>query len=95
MGLGFVADLRDGTELPETCRCLHLDLLPSAAEDRAARRALKAEERMAAGLSDMAMLSLAAAKSLHDELEAVYRPFVDFTGLTDAAWRETARLGLT
>ena len=84
LGLGFVADLGDGTALPETCRCLHLDRLSAAAEDRAARRALKAEARMTGGLCEMAVLSLAAAKALHDELEAVYRPFVDFTGLTDA-----------
>ena len=95
LGLGFVADLGDGTALPETCRCLHLDRLSAAAEDRAARRALKVEARMTGALCEMAVLSLAAAKALHDELEAVYRPFVDFTGLTDAAWRETARLGLT
>lgn len=94
LGLGFVADLRDGTALPETCRCLHLDQLPAVAEDRSVRRALKAEARMTEGLCDMAVLSLAAAKALHDELEAVYRPFVDFTGLTDAASREIARLDL-
>lgn len=94
LGLGFVADLGDGTALPETCRCLHLDRLSAAAEDRAVRRALKAEARMTGGLCEMAVLSLAAAKALHDELEAVYRPFVDFTGLTDAANREIARLGL-
>ena len=63
-------------------------------QDRAARRALKAEARMTGGLCEMAVLSLAAAKALHDELEAVYRPVVDFTGLTDAANREIARLGL-
>ena len=94
LGLGFVADLGDGTALPETCRCLHLDRLSAAAEDRAVRRALKAEARMTEGLCEMAVLSLTAAKALHDELEAVYRPFVDFTGLTDAANREIARLGL-
>lgn len=94
LGLGFVVDLRDGAQLPETCRCLHLDRLAAASGDDPARRALKAEARMAAALTDMASLSLAAAKALHDELESVYRPFVDFTGLTDAACREIARLGL-
>lgn len=94
LGLGFVADCGDGAALTDCCRCLHLDFLPGAASDRAARKKFRAEAKLSAELTALAMNSLAQAKSLHDELEAVYLPYVDFDGLNEAAERELIRLRL-
>ena len=38
--------------------------------------------------------ALASAKRLHDELEAVYRPYVSFPALDELAAREISDLGL-
>lgn len=94
LGLGFVADSGDGAALPVCRRCLHLDSLPDAASDRSARKKYRAEARLASELTGLAVNSLAQAKRLHDELEAVYLPYVDFNALDEACAKELKRLKL-
>ena len=58
------------------------------------RRALDADRRAAASLRRCGVEPLASAKRLHDELEAVYRPYVSFPALDEAPRREISTLGL-
>lgn len=70
-------------------RHLRLDAVP----DRSLRAAARRAQRLRAPLMDEALQALKAAKSLHDELEALYIPNVDFAGLDRLAERHIALLG--
>ena len=79
--LGFLAAEDAALPLPAPDRRLRLDALAVrgiAASDRPLLRQRRRESRM---LLDAAGETLARAKSLHDELEAVYHPHVDFDGV--------------
>lgn len=71
-------------------RRLHLDDIPDSARLAPLRPVLRARARESEALLARACESLAAAKALHDELEALYRPHVDFAGL-DALTAEHIR----
>ncbi len=81
LSLGFLA-AEDADALPSLpCRKLRLDA-PAVRELSAGQRSLlrqrRRESRM---LLSAAAETLAQAKALHDELEAVYHPHVDFDGV--------------
>lgn len=84
-GIGFLA--ADRKALPEglpVWRHLRLDTLAAPlAPD--ARTKLRQMRRESAALYAAAVDSLAEAKSLHDALEAVYHPHVDFAGVSALA----------
>ena len=77
--LAVVAEERPGARKAD--RRLHLDAIPDSARLAPQRPALRARARESEALLARACASLAAAKALHDELEALYRPHVDFAGL--------------
>ena len=91
--LGFLA-AEDAAALPSLpCRRVRLDALAMrelTAEERAALRRRKKERR---ALLSAATETLAQAKALHDALEAVYHPHVDFAGL-DALAEAHIRMAL-
>ena len=61
-------------------------------EVKARRRQLRAARRERARCVEAACGVLAEAKALHDELEAVYRPYMDFPALDAFTAKEIARL---
>lgn len=77
--LAVVAEERPGARKAD--RRLHLDAIPNSTRLAPLRPALRARARESEALLARACASLAAAKALHDELEALYRPHVDFAGL--------------
>ena len=79
---------------PEQHRRIHLDRMVSSETLRALRQKLREDEKCEEQLLRRAGECLAAAKAIHDELEAVYHPYVDFDALTKAAEAEKRRLGL-
>lgn len=87
-GVAFlaVAPGREPGFKPE--RTLRLDSIPASGPPRPALRALRkslsSDRKAAAALRSSAVEALAEAKKLHDELELLYRPYVDFAGLTQA-----------
>ena len=91
--LGFLC-AEPGDNLPPLpCRRLHLDapaLRMLSPEEKAALRRRKRESR---AMLSAATETLARAKALHDKLEAVYRPHVDFAAV-DALAEEHIRLAL-
>lgn len=76
-GLAFLA----GEHGAEEARSIHLDALlpPETREEKLLRR--RAAQLRRASL-ESAVEQLRQAKALHDELEAVYRPYMDFSALT-------------
>ena len=79
---------------PEQHRRLHLDRMAGAEEMNSVRAYLREDEKLEERLLTRAGQCLAAAKAVHDELEAAYHPYVDFDALTRAAKEEIRRLGL-
>lgn len=58
----------------------------------AERRKLKLQNRMAKMLREEGVANLKQAKAFHDQLEAVYNPYVDFDGVRAVAALEAGRL---
>ena len=70
---------------------MHPDaLLPP--EDGAARSARRRAVRLRDEALASAEAALRQAKALHDELEAVYRPYMDFPALTSFTEETLARI---
>ena len=76
----------------ELYRRLRLDNLVPRASLAAFRPALRRSARLGRDCLSFASETLAEAKALHDELEAVYNPHVDFDGVYSEAERHIARL---
>jgi len=78
------ADLAFVTATPELpwpggyVRRIRLDGIADAALVRSARPRLRFAMKMSAALREEAVSSLAQAKAMHDELEKLYNPYVDF-----------------
>lgn len=88
LGLGFVTS-RPGMEYEGTpFRRIRLDAL-TRTEERGRERLLR---RMSATLREEAVSALRDAKAIHDEVEAIYNPYVDFDGVRALAAIETGRL---
>ena len=79
---------------PLPCRRLHLDAPALRALPPEAKAELRQRKRESRALLAAATDTLARAKSLHDALEAVYHPCVDFAGV-DALAEAHIRLALS
>ena len=81
-GLAFLAAEKSPEWLSGPWRHLRLDALADRDALRADRvkQKLRARRKESAALLERATETLAEAKALHDELEAIYRPHVDFAG---------------
>ena len=80
-----LAFLTADAELPcphAAVRHIRLDAIPDSARLRALRTRMRADKRLQQQAIDAAIRQLQAAKLLHDELEAVYQPCMDFDALT-------------
>lgn len=75
--LAFVAGNWD---LPDT-RHIRIDSLPEPQAAKAARHEQRRAQRLYAAAIAQAIGKLGQAKALHDELEAVYKPYMDFAAL--------------
>lgn len=83
-GLGFLADDRALPFAGPVYRHLRLDTLAGPL-DPAQRALLRQRRRESALLLNAATDAMARAKAVHDALEAVYHPHVDFAGVTALA----------
>lgn len=78
LGLGFVSCSRS-RELPgHPYRRIRLDAMIDSELMRSSRARLRFSARIADALTQEAVDSLAQAKGMHDELEGLYNPHVDF-----------------
>lgn len=84
-----------GTSLPhKPYRRIRLDAMPEADLLRLHRPRLRFSAKVAKALMDDAVQSLAQAKAMHDRLEAVYNPHVDFQQVDALAQDIIRKLGL-
>ena len=81
-GVGFLAgtaaDVPDGLSQ----RHIRLDVLPDPERQRTLRRAMRSDARQQQLALERAVEQLRMAALLHNELEAVYRPCMDFDALS-------------
>lgn len=84
LSLGFLACGRGEGGGLEEYRHVRLD----AASPPERREGLRADEKLCASLRRSGAERLARAKALHDELEALYNPYVDFDAVRTAGERE-------
>ena len=90
-GVGWCV-LEPGTAYPAAHRRLHLDRMADAETRSALRAQLRADAKLCGSLLTRAGQCLAAAKSLHDRLEAQYRPHLDTQALKETLQNELTRL---
>ncbi len=62
-------------------RRVHLDALADREKYASRKSELRRAKKLSLSVLELAAETLAAAKALHDELEAVYNPHVDFAGV--------------
>ncbi|MBO5340867.1 MAG: hypothetical protein J6A62_07715 [Oscillospiraceae bacterium] len=87
LGLGFVSCSRSRELTGHPYRRIRLDAMIDGELMRTSRPRLRFSARIADALTDEAVASLAQAKRMHDELEAIYNPHVDFGRVNDTADR--------
>ena len=90
--LAFLAAEDDVALSNAAVRHIRLDAVPDAGRLRALRTQMRADTRLQRQAVDAAVRQLQAAKLMHDELEAVYRPCMDFDALTAFTERCAATL---
>ena len=81
-GVGFLAGTADDVPEGPTQRHIRLDVLPDPVRQRALRRTMRSDTRQQQLTLASAVEQLRMANLLHNELEAVYRPCMDFAALT-------------
>lgn len=76
----------------ETYRHFRLDAMADRDRIAASRSALRRSVKLQRALTDEAIKELAGAKLLHDRLERVYNPYVDFSGVSALAQRHIEQI---
>ena len=92
LGLGFVSCSRSREFPGHTFRRIRLDALIEHELMRSSRPRLRFSARVSDALTQEAVESLAQAKGMHDELEAIYNPYVDFDKVNSRAEEIIAEL---
>lgn len=94
LSLAFVADSPRLPYAGRACRRIRLDSMADPELLRRSRTRLRFSKKMAAALVEEAVASLGKAKAMHDRLEGLYNPHVDFDGVyRDAEELSAALLG--
>lgn len=95
LGLAFLTSTADLPFPGEPSRRIRLDTAAEGEVLRRSRPRLRFAKKVSAALVEEAVSSLAQAKAMHDDLEAIYNPHVDF-GLVDRlaqdVWQEISTL---
>ena len=91
-GLAFVTTNARMLYEGKPYRRLRLDAMAEERLTRAQKAKLRFIRRVETSLLEEAVRTLTDAANAHDTLEAVYRPCIDFSGVTALAEEEIARL---
>lgn len=81
-GVGFLAGTAEDVPDGLSQRHIRLDVLPDPERQRTLRRAMRSDARQQQLALERAVEQLHMAALLHNELEAVYRPCMDFDALS-------------
>ena len=94
LGLAFLT-VGAGQSLPvHPYRRIRVDAMADGETVRRSRPRLRFARKVAAALTEEAVASLAEAKGMHDQVEALYNPHVDFAAVEATADRIAGELGL-
>ena len=88
--LGFISG--DIMDIENPWRHVRLDAIISPEKLRAHKSELKKAEKLYTCIMDSVFLSLSEAKHWHDELEAAYKPHIDFAALDEFTESEINKL---
>lgn len=91
-GVAFVTSNERTPYQGEVYRRIRLDAMADGGISRAEKAKLRFIRRIERELRGEAVEKLKGAKKMHDALEKVYNPFVDFDGVYDLAHTEAQRL---
>lgn len=94
-GIAFAACARRTPRFEAPYRHIRLDALADTETLRRLRPSLRTAEKLRAALISEAEEALLQAKSLHDVLEQLYNPYVDFEGVYSLCRRHLDALGLS
>lgn len=94
LSVGFVTS---GSELAqlEGARRVRFDTLSEPERLRALKPELRQSTKLYTELMDAAVAALAKSKEIHDGIEDIYNPHVDFDGVYELARKQVALLGLS
>lgn len=92
-GIGFISSM-SGLVSVSGARRIHLDPKPEASVRRSIRNELAKIEKLSTALEAETVTALASAKTIHDRLEKLYNPHVNFDGVYAVADEHIAALGL-
>ena len=81
MALGFFTAHASSGTIDAPYRRLHLDAYLDPAALKNNKQRLKFMRRTCASLLDEAADDLRTSKSIHDQIESYYNPYIDFDGL--------------
>ena len=81
-GVGFLAGTAEDVPDGLSQRHIRLDVLPDPERQRTLRRVMRSDARQQQLALERAVEQLRMAALLHNELEAVYRPCMDFDALS-------------
>lgn len=85
LSLGFIATRAGFPDAPNVCRNIRLDAIIDKNRAQSYRHSIKIAKRLQASLIDEAIVALSNAKAIHEEMEDIYNPNVDFDGLYNLA----------
>ncbi len=85
LGLAFLSCPPGGSLPGESCRRVRLDAAADREVVRRNRPRLRFAKKVSAALEEEAVASLAQAKAMHDQLEGLYNPHVDFDRVEETA----------
>lgn len=92
LGLAFVTGTPEHPYPGDPYRRLRLDAMANKDVVRRSRARIRFARKVADALMEEGMETLAQAKALHDQLEAVYNPHVDFDGVYALAGQLTEQI---
>ncbi len=93
-GLALLESGRRSRWTGEVYRHVRLDAMADTQALSQLRPAMRTAEKLRAAIIAEAEKKLAAAKALHDEVEAVYNPHVDFGGVYELVEKHAEMLGI-
>ena len=92
IGVAFLTIREEMEHSSEPYRRIHLDAMVSQEHRKRWKGKLKLMRKMVKTLRSEAVEYLSTAKNEHDQLEAIYRPYVDFDGLDALTAQEINRI---
>ena len=92
LSLAFVSQTANAPYPYDAVRSIKLDAIPDKALLKTLRPKIRRYRKIYNALIDEALDNLSEAGALHDELESIYNPFVDFDGVMKLAEKYTRKL---